>query len=82
LLTSRFREKAARLASRPVRGQVPWPWPFSTASMMRSVEGDAERLLCGVESLDIVICAWELVLTASSRPEDQAGIGDRNHYQW
>jgi hypothetical protein len=26
--------------------------------------------------------AWEPVLTAASRPEDQAGIGDRSHHQW
>lgn len=26
--------------------------------------------------------AWEPVLTAASRPEDQADIGDRGHHQW
>lgn len=26
--------------------------------------------------------AWEPVLTAASRPEDQAGIGDRAHHRW
>lgn len=26
--------------------------------------------------------SWEPVLTAASRPEDQAGIGDRNHHRW
>lgn len=26
--------------------------------------------------------AWEPVLTAASRPEDQADIGDRSHHRW
>ena len=26
--------------------------------------------------------AWEPALTAASRPQDQAGIGDRSHHRW
>jgi hypothetical protein len=53
-----------------------------TMSMHNDEMGDYEITNHVVEYTRNRRIAWEPVLSAASRPEDQADIGDRGHHRW
>jgi hypothetical protein len=64
------------------------PWPISRAGdeftmrMHNDEMGEYEITNHVVDYQPNRLIAWEPVLTAASRDEDQAGIGDRAHHRW
>jgi len=58
------------------------PGTVFTMSMHNDEMGDYEITNHVVEYTRNRRIAWEPVLSAASRPEDQADIGDRSHHRW